>query len=94
MRERGEERIATAIATIARIPASQTEILVLDLSTQGCRIKTDSGSVQVGATIILRLSDRDEAAGQIIWKKADQCGIRFFKHLSEEALDWIATGYA
>lgn len=94
MQEREEERIATAIAAHARVPAFTAEIVVLDLSTRGCRIQACSGFAQIGSTILFRLSDRNEVAGQIIWKNSHQFGVRFFNDLPQKAIDWIATGYA
>jgi hypothetical protein len=94
MRTRGEDRIATAILVSARMPASEADVVVLDLSSRGCRIQTKSSFVQVGATILLRLSDRDEAAGQIVWKDLDHYGVKFHDEISDEAIDWIAAGLA
>ena len=90
MQTRRNERVATNIATVGRMPASFAEVTVLDLSTEGCQIKTSSTLARVGATVLLPLSDRDDVAGQIVWKEADRCGVRFFNDLPEGAIDWIA----
>lgn len=94
MQTRRNERVSTNIATVGRMPASFAEVTVIDLSTVGCQIHTCSPLARVGATILLSLSDRDDVAGQIVWKEAERCGVQFFNDLSEEAIDWIAIGVA
>lgn len=91
MKIRKAERFATHIATNARVPASAVDVVVLDVSTIGCLIQTQSMLAQVGATILLRLSDRDAVAGEIVWKDQNRCGVKFSRPISEESIDWVET---
>lgn len=89
MRLRSDERIESNIATVARIPATGVEVEVVNVSDWGCRIATPNSGLQVGATILVRLTDQDEVAGQIVWVHRKQCGVRFNSAVSDEVLDEI-----
>jgi hypothetical protein len=89
MKVRKELRFATHIATNARVPSSAVDVVVLDVSTTGCLIQTQSILAQVGATILLRLSDIGEVAGELVWKDKNHCGVKFFTPLAEESIDLV-----
>ncbi|WP_086436703.1 PilZ domain-containing protein [Altererythrobacter xiamenensis] len=90
MELRQGDRFASRFVTAARIPASNAEVAILDISTTGCKIRTSSELAQIGATILIRLPDGEEAAGQIAWKNKERCGVKFSKPIPEQLIDRIA----
>ena len=91
MRIRDEQRIGTHFRCDAHIPSTVTEVVILDISTTGCRLSEENRIAQVGATIVLHLGDLREASGQIAWRKDDECGVRFHKPINTDLIDWIAA---
>ena len=92
MQVRNEERFASDISAVARIPATGIETTILDVSSTGCKLAADSNLAQVGATIIIRLSERDEIAGQVVWANRKLRGVKFHSPISDELIDQIANG--
>lgn len=90
MKLRHGDRFASNVVTNARMPASTAEVAIMDISTKGCKIRTSSELAQIGATILIRLPDGGEAAGQIAWKNKEGCGVKFSKPIPEEFIDRIA----
>ena len=91
MKTRRQERLTTQLSILARVPAVHVAVTLLDISTSGCRIETDSELAQVGATILLTFSDQFEAAGEVAWRKEGECGVKFHKDIPEETVDRIAA---
>ena len=91
MEMRKEDRIATNIAATARLPASPAAVTMLDVSMAGCLISTKSKLATIGATILVSLSERVEAAGEIVWTDGKNCGVKFHQPMSEKSIDWIAS---
>ena len=91
MKLRRAARVETRIEIDARIPASSVAVTVLDISTTGCSIQTDSTLARVGGTIFLKLSDHEGVAGQIVSNDEKRYGVEFYKPVSEETIDWIAA---
>ena len=91
MAMRKDDRLETRRPTRARFPTSEVEVVLLDLSTAGCRIETDNEFAQVGATIVLTLLAEHEAAGQIAWRRDGECGVRFYKEVSTLVIDQVGA---
>lgn len=73
------------------MPAAKASVVVLDVSTTGCRIRAGSEFAQVGATILLKVSPRDELAGQVVWRDRGECGVHFHKAIGDDVVDRIAS---
>ena len=91
MKVREQERIQTHFLSAARIPASQAEVTIVDVSETGCRIITDCKSAKIGTTIILALPNDQYASGQIVWIHLEECGVHFHKPVSLDSIDSIAA---
>lgn len=91
MKVRGQERVKTHFFSVARVPGSHAEVMIVDVSETGCKIVTDSRSAQIGATIILSLPHEEYASGQMVWKRGDECGVHFHKPISLDSIDSIAA---
>lgn len=87
---RGEQRFTSNVPVMARLPDSNIDVVVVDVSATGCRLRTRSRDVQVGATILLEFEGIEEIAGQIAWSERRQFGVRFNRILPEATLDQIA----
>lgn len=91
MKLRRHERLAVYITTVAQAPAQAVDVDVLDLSVSGCRIRSFDNALRVGATVVLRLSDTEEVAGQLVWVAKDEGGVEFYKMIGEHAVDKFAS---
>jgi hypothetical protein len=85
---RREARLRVRLATrLIGLDGSLWPVLA-DLSTSGARLKGNFDMLRVGADAVLAW-DRFEAFGVVVWRDADQCGLRFYEPISRAEL--IAT---
>ena len=85
--ERLAARIRTHRRLTARIPALPVEVVVLNISTAGCKLRSEKFPFQIGSTVQLSGGARSDFAGQVVWAKGNECGIKFFKALSSRELE-------
>ncbi|SMQ69549.1 PilZ domain-containing protein [Altererythrobacter xiamenensis] len=90
MPTRKSERVSTSRTAIATIPGSDFRVLVRDISVSGCRLSTDSALAKTGSTIIVSLAGLEMASGQIAWVADGECGVKFHRPITEEAVDQIS----
>lgn len=76
---------------IASIPGSDFSVLVRDISVSGCRLSTDSALAQTGSTIIVTLAGQEMASGQIAWVADGECGVKFYRPITEDTVDRISA---
>ena len=67
-----------------RTPVERAQALMCDISETGCKIELFDGYVQRGATIFFEIDDRNELAGQIVWVRGNEAGVRFSHKLSHK----------
>lgn len=91
MNVREQERIQTHYLSAVRVPASQAEVTIIEVSETRCRIMTESKSAKIGTTIILALPNDQYASGQIVWKHREECGVHFHKSICLASIDSIAA---
>lgn len=91
MRARDEARVDLNYSCIARFPSGEVEVLIVEVSTGGCRLSSCNLLAQVGATVILELGKLRHTSGEIVWRNGDQCGVRFHRALKIDVLDWLAA---
>lgn len=92
MKNRVEERIEICLAREGMTFAEpDSNFLVLDISSGGCRVRTALDSMRIGTTVVLKFSEAEQVAGQVAWKQRGECGVEFFRPLSDEVIDKIAA---
>lgn len=63
----------------------EEDCTVYDVSPQGANVSA-SNNVPINQPIRLKLTQHGEFVGQVVWRKGDRMGVRFF-HLGEERID-------
>ena len=92
MKNRVEDRIEICLTREGTtFVDSDPGFLILDISSGGCRVQTELESMRIGATVILKLSESEQVAGQVAWKQRDECGVEFYRPLADEIIDKIAV---
>ena len=62
--------------------------ILCDVSPSGCRIELFDGSIpQRGSTIIFEVADPVYFAGEVVWVRGNEAGVRFTRELSDQVRD-------
>lgn len=65
-----------------RVPIERVQALLCDISETGCRIELFDAHVNDGATILFEIDGEASFAGQIVWVRGIEAGVRFTHKLS------------
>ncbi len=63
----------------------EEDCTVYDVSPHGANLSA-SNNVPINRPIRLKLTQHGEFVGQVVWRKGDRMGVKFF-HLGEERID-------
>ena len=85
MQTRTTNRQGSDIVLQCRVPISPARAILCDISETGCRIELFDGYVNKGSTIFFEIDERTELAGQIVWVKGAEAGVRFMHKLNPAA---------
>lgn len=91
MKTRVDERIETFLQVQARFPSASAVVCILDISKNGCRIKTHDRSAKVGTTVVLELLNELYVSGEIVRDLETDCGVKFHRPVPEGVIDQIAA---
>lgn len=94
MHQRSDQRLAINHECMAGFPTVRAHVRILDISTTGCKIWTDSAYARVGSTVILDFTSDRGTAGWIVRVNGEHRAIRFCEQLSIEDMDFLASGVA
>lgn len=92
MNKREAERFVSDFATQARIPATRVSVTIVDLSTSGCKLRTESELAQAGSSIVMSFINQLETHGWIVWKSGTECGVQFDNPLPSSLVLELTTG--
>ena len=81
MERRTSTRVPTRLKRTCRVPATPQEILVLDISSTGCRAKLTNCAIP-GSTIHVDLAPGVRFSGEVVWSSGQLAGIRFDRRLT------------
>lgn len=65
-----------------RVPAKLEKAILSDISLTGCRIELFDAVPQKGSTIVFEVNAADHFAGEIVWVRGFEAGVRFTNQLS------------
>ena len=82
MQTRTNNRQGSDIVLNCRAPVRRAQAILCDISETGCRIEIFEGFVTRGSTIFFEIDERNEVAGQIVWARGNEAGVRFMHPLS------------
>lgn len=82
MQTRTTNRRGSDLVLNCRVPIRQAQAILCDISETGCRIELFDGFVSKGSTIFFEIDERNELAGQIVWVRGNEAGVRFMHKLS------------
>ena len=85
MQVRANNRQGTNIVLNCRVPVRRAQALLCDISHTGCRIEVFDSVVNKGATIFFEIDEKNEFAGQVVWVRGNEAGIRYMHKLSPAA---------
>ena len=89
MRTRTAHRQGSNIVLDCRMPVRPARALLCDISDTGCRIEVFDGHALKGSTIFFEIDGRAEFAGQIVWVRGTEAGVRFMHRLSPLVRDYL-----
>ncbi|EDL49276.1 PilZ domain-containing protein [Erythrobacter sp. SD-21] len=81
MQTRTTNRQGSDIVLNCRAPVQPAQAILCDISETGCRIELFDGHVDKGATIFFEIDERNEIAGQIVWVRGNEAGVKFMHKL-------------
>ena len=82
MQTRTTNRQGTDIVLNCRAPVQRVQAILCDVSETGCRVELFEGHVHKGSTIFFEIDERNELAGQVVWVRGNEAGIKFMHRLS------------
>ena len=82
MHTRTTDRQGSDIVLNCRVPVRHAQAILCDISETGCRIEIFEGYVSRGSTIFFEVDERNEIAGQVVWVKGKEAGVKFMHQLS------------
>lgn len=82
MQTRTTNRQGSNIVLRCRVPVERVQVILCDISETGCRIELFDGHVSKGSTIFFEIDARNELAGQVVWVRGNEAGVRFMHKLS------------
>ena len=85
MERRLDERTATFVHLMCRVPAMPTRAIMHDLSHLGCRLEFPDANIELGGTTVLDVPGVTQIPGRVMWVRGNQAGIRFHRRLTETA---------
>lgn len=77
MERRSKFRSLTNVVVRCRVPASPDQANIQDISIGGCKIATENFILELGATILLDLTETCQAVGRVVWTNGGTAGIKF-----------------
>lgn len=82
MQTRTTNRQGSDIVLGCRTPVQRAQAILCDISETGCRIELFDGYVCKGSTIFFEIDHRNELAGQIVWVRGNEAGVKFMHKMS------------
>ena len=82
MQTRTTNRQGSDIVLNCRAPVHPARAILCDISETGCRIELFDGYVNKGSTIFFEIDERNELAGQVVWVRGNEAGVKFMHKLS------------
>lgn len=85
MYQRASDRKPTNLVLPCVVLGQIERAILCDVSPTGCRIEMFDGSMPPrGATIVFEVSDPLYFAGEIVWVRGGEAGVRFTRPLAPE----------
>ena len=85
MEMRATDRKTSNLVLQCIILGREERAILCDVSPTGCRIELFDGGVPLrGSTIIFEVNDPIYFAGEVVWVRGSEAGVRFTKNLSPE----------
>lgn len=82
MQTRTTNRQGSNIVLNCRVPVEPAQAILCDVSETGCRIELFEGHVNKGSTVFFEVDEKNEFAGQIVWVRGNEAGVRFMHTLN------------
>ena len=92
----GQERrkvaraIVSASAILATAHGDRTPVMIGDVSTHGCNIRSDVAWLRTGRFVAMELGDDAPLQAVIRWVRNGAAGLEFLRPVSEDYHDWQA----
>ena len=86
---RSHPRIRIRRSVAGRIPATPIVATLLDISQSGCRAQTPQCRLEPGTTILLDLTVSRTVAGQVVWRRGDEFGVKFGLEVPERVIAYL-----
>ena len=87
MYERISLRQATDVVIDCIVLKRREKAILCDVSPTGCRIELFDGTAQLGAMMVFQIDEALQFAGEVVWVKKGQAGVRFTRPLSAPIMD-------
>ena len=90
MDNRRSKRLETEETVNASVGSFDMELLVVDLSAEGCRVEVTGTAMGAGSAITLFFEAGVAAKGTVVWRRGFHAGIRFRQRLKTALIDQLA----
>ena len=85
MNQRATNRKSSNIVLDCVVLGREERAIICDVSPTGCRVELFDGNIpQRGSTIIFEVADPIYFAGEVVWVRGGEAGVRFTRKLSKE----------
>ena len=92
LNQRATDRKSTNLVLECVILGREERAIICDVSATGCRIELFDGNIpQRGSTIIFEVADPVYFAGEVVWVRGNEAGVRFTKKLSDQVRDALGV---
>ena len=76
-------------ATCRGSTGRMSDIILTDLSTDGCGVTTGEGLLKPGQLVVVRLQSLEGLAGKVVWVKGKKAGVKFERPLYGPVVEHI-----
>jgi hypothetical protein len=84
-------RIVDFTGVVREAKAGLSEVEVTDLSTDGCRFRSDE-QLETATTVWLKIIGSAARQARIVWKQGSEYGCEFLSPMDAETLDEMCSG--
>lgn len=86
MQQRSSDRKSTNIVLDCIVRKQREQAILCDVSPTGCRIELFDAVAQLGSTIIFEVDEKLGFAGEVVWVRGIEAGVRFSRPLLPKIL--------
>jgi hypothetical protein len=92
MQQRAAYRFISDTTVNCRVPESPDRVTISNISTSGCRLLFEQGTLLPGTALLVEVLPGFHALGKVVWKNGEEAGFQFDRCLDETLVEHIRSG--